>query len=330
MTELVMQTGPRRRRDIRAGRAILLAVAGGLLVGGCESLFRPGADTFTNDPVVNQGQPVARIPGRIEPFDLDTDCFVENRSEPDEEGHWTCSMPAYRLIRMARGEEQKRLTRDLMLILMRRSDSNCERHKAAILYVNSSLNTFSTAATGILSGVSAIVTGTLASQVLASTASGITVTQSAINEKVMFNIVAPAVVKKIDELRQAMRNQMLSKYSDGSKPDYPVDLMIADVERYNQACSFYSALAAIVNETKPAMTVAEIEARIANLRDQIDDNNTKISELPTGGGSTPASRTQVHQLELSNTLMNEKILVLQEQLNHAPITIGETDNGGGD
>lgn len=287
---------------------LLCAAASVLLLAGCDKT----ANLYTNDPVIEQGQADPALPGRVTPFDLDTGCFP---NEKKKQG--TSCTPAYEQISEAgTNAEKAALRKKLQLILMRMSDSNCTRHKAGILYINSTYNAAGTAATGILSAVSAIITGSIASQALAGAASGITVTQSAINEKVMFNVLAPAIVREIETMRNHLRSELLAKANE-SYDAYPVDLMLGEVEAFNQACSFFSGLTALAGRTSTTFSAEHLKARITDLTEQIADNETAMTDLST---RVPAEAAQLHDLQSANTVLRRQVSDLQQRLADAPLT----------
>lgn len=291
--------------------SIVVAIAGGLSLAACGY----SADLYTNDPVIDQGQAVKDVPGRIEPFNLDTGCF-EAEGDIDEDGKKTCT-PAYKQIVSEKNPEKKKeLRNSLMFTLMRRSDSNCQVHKAAILYVTSTYNTAATATTGILSGVSAIVTGTLASQVMAATASGITVTQSAINEKMLYNVLAPAIVKEIETLRGDLRSELIRKAKEEYRA-FPINLMLGEVERFNQACSFFEGLTQLVARERVPLSFEAIKGRIDDLQKQITNNEETMKKL---NKDEPHEAARLHQLQVTNGVLFEALSGLQKRMAGAPVT----------
>jgi len=288
----------------------VLALASGLVLSGCAT------GLMTTDPVISDGTGETDFFNHRRPFNLDDDCFPEQTDRSADDGEQECR-PAYvQIIEADSAEDKKTLRNRLYFLLLRRSNANCEQHKAAILANHSQFNFLSTASTGILSGVSALVTGTLASQVMAATASGITVTQSAFNEKMLYNILAPAIVRKIEQFREVSR-QALEHKVGGDFSDYHVDEMLMDITRHNQSCSIYHALSALVNDQDPYDRYRKTSERLKVLEEQLKKNQALLGEINQQQGNGSSER-QAEDIEAVNEKIRDEIIDLNKEILTAP------------
>ncbi|SDE58026.1 hypothetical protein [Rhodospira trueperi] len=280
-----------------------------LMLGGCSQI----TDYYTNDPVTNHGQRTLSRYGEVLPFNTDTDCLAEYSISLGAE---QCTIG--HILANAKHDAEKAVFRNaLMDELILLSDSNCIRHQAAILHVTSVVDATTTTISGVLAGVSAIVTGSLASQVMATTASGITLAQSTANEKIMFNFLAPAVLQKIIEERNEKLDGILDKRGE-TFDQYSVRAMIRDVEEYNRMCSFYYGIQRLAYDTKDPENFTSIQVRIDELTTQYNANNERMDGLK---GYSDTVRAQRYQLELANTTILQEITALQRKLVAAPRTV---------
>ena len=106
--------------------------------------------------------------------------------------------------------------------------------------------------------------------------------------------------------------------------DYSVWAAVGDVERYQKLCNFSVALSSVINPGPSfAETAAGITARLAALRTQLALNRAEINA---------ATGTHQHQqrqtLEMVNSNIATRILVLQQRLLTAPLTMEAKPAGG--
>ena len=143
-----------------------------------------------------------------------------------------------------------------------RSHEICTFHKAAILS-NSAFISFTTGlGSTILSGAAAALGGEAALSMLSSAVSA---TGTAVKANFYQDLLAAAIVKEIDKLRQMELERFLDRQTE-SIADYTIDEAIRDVNAYHLKCSFFEGVVSLGKEKvdKP-MTRKEIDEEIGKL-----------------------------------------------------------------
>jgi hypothetical protein len=167
----------------------------------------------TVDPAITVGTRMPTrvgVPGRFTTFDLDRDCMpIHQKSNTSTE----CIGPTMKLIYdQPNTPEQRALLRNQFQdYLLWRSEQLCESHKAGIVSTQSGANFTLNSLTTILTAVATVATGNLTKSILAASGGGTNAIRSHFNEDFYQRVVAPVVVRKINELRAAELQQLMSK-----------------------------------------------------------------------------------------------------------------------
>ncbi|MBR9972195.1 hypothetical protein [Magnetospirillum sulfuroxidans] len=199
----------------------------------------------------------------------------------------------------------------LMDHLIMLSDQRCAAHKAAIEANAAGSNFVFSTVTTLLGGAGAIVTGADAARALAGAAGATSGVHANWNESIYQKNVAAAIVGKIDDMRNSLRQKMMVT-SSNKDVVYSVDAMLADVYRYHDACSFYSGIMNLArNDTAPT-TADALRGRIDGLRSQIKANDDLANK-------SPAAATAL-------TSTNNALL---KSLNHLTIQLGVVESRSG-
>lgn len=307
-----------------ATRRVLLAF---LLAGtGCLSACGWLENQYSNDPAFSEKTQGGQIstPGAGPTFDLNSDCIPAQRSK---DGQCAGSKSTLASIDSLGTSEDAALLRDrLQDYLLMRSDQMCERHRSGILSTQSVANfSMNTITTG-LTATAAIVVAP-ATNILAALGAITTGTRSAFNADIYQKFVGPAIVKKTSDLRAETLRDILGKRTKQpadakQKPEivsvksYTPEAAVADVERYNQYCSFAWGLA-LLSDTIPkyADTAAGIQKRIDVLRKQQLDNQEQMKQLAAANPDATARLKDV------NNDISRQIMILQHQMLTAPQAI---------
>lgn len=321
------------RISVAARRVLLpLVLAGTSCLGACSWL----ENQYSNDPAFSEKTQGGQIstPGAGPTFDLNSDCIPAQR---DGNGQCTgpknndgqCAGPKSTLARidcLGTSEDAALLRDRLQDYLLMRSDQMCERHRSGILSTQSVANfSMNTITTG-LTATAAIVVAP-ATNILAALGAITTGTRSAFNADIYQKFVGPAIVKKTSDLRAETLRDILGKRTKQpadakQKPEivsvksYTPEAAVADVERYNQYCSFAWGLA-LLSDTIPkyADTAAGIQKRIDVLRKQQLDNQEQMKQLAA------ANPDATGRLKDVNNDISRQIMILQHQMLTAPQAI---------
>lgn len=234
----------------------------------------------------------------IRPFDLDNTVFS---------GGGTCNPTGNKKLMVSANENplcRNRLAEHLVGL----SNDMCAQHKVRIHANASLINTTATGLASTLGGIGALVTGSDASRILSGSAGMVTALHSNVNENVFQNQLASAILKQIDNQREAKLKEIRTHYNEGTEA-YSAERMLAEVTTYNNLCSFSEALANLGNETKRPPTKDEIRGQIQMLRAEIRDNNDMITKM----GTAPA-RTDSGELIKANEALAKRIASLEINL----------------
>ncbi len=276
-----------------------------------------------NDPAFVEGKSKngTATTGDQPPFDLIADCIPAHLDPGGK-----CTNPTFQRIEAAGISENAAYLRNRFQdYLITRSDQMCERHKAGILAGQATSSLALNAVTTGVSATAAIVVAP-ATNILAAIGAFTSATNSHINAEIYQKFVTPAIVKKINEGRAEKLKEILAKRSraqkDSSQPrqaapvtEYTPESAVGDVERYNQFCSFAWGITALTDSNaKFDDTAPGIQQRIESLRKQQLANSDQIKALKGSG-------EEVRRLQDVNSDISRQIMVLQQQLFSAPLTI---------
>lgn len=189
------------------------------------------------------------------------------------------------------------------------SDQMCDQHRTQIKANASAINATASALTSTLGGIGGLVTGKDAARILSGSAGITSALHSNINENVYQNQLASGILKQIENQRKAKLDEIRAHYNE-SPGVYSADRMVAEINNYNNLCSFTEALANLGNEAKRPLTKDEIRGQIRMLVAEIKDNNNMITTLST----SPGNQNAVTKLQDSNTALAARIASLQVSL----------------
>ena len=337
-------------------------------LNGCQGVQGLNGQ-YTVDVVIGENTGDARIaePGTMITFDVHRHCMPGQGLDP--QGKCGTPVIRYFSTEGGlQPREQALLRNRFQDYLIWRSEQQCQRHTASILATQSAVNfTLGSIATG-LAGFAAIVTAPAAG-IMAASSAALSATKSQFNEEFYHQQVAPAVVRKIISIRSdyyqwlmtrrgtpievmpvvltsfsatkagppaadtppvakvvAPAAALLQSKGDGgtvSIDEYSVWAAIGDVEQYQKLCNFSVGLSSVINPGPTyADTAAGISARLLSLRAQLALNRAEINAPGT-------SHQQKQTLEMINSNVTTQMLVLQQRLLTAPLTMETKAPAGG-
>ena len=182
-------------------------------------------------------------------------------------------------------EHRNRLQADII----RRSNEICTAHKGKIL-ANQAIFSFSTRLLStILSGVSAAVGGEVVKSALSTAAAAAGATGAEIDANFYQNLLATAILNKIDELRTTEYNRILDEQKK-SPENYTVNQAVLDAANYHANCSFFVGVMALATDKQEELTFEQIQARIAALQKE-NEGLTQI--IAAGDQRKLAAETQL-------------------------------------
>lgn len=204
-----------------------------------------------------------------------------------------------------------------MTFLIQRAEEHCDYHKAAIIASHSTVNGMFGVAATVLGGSGALVTGATAARVLSGLAGMVTGMRSQYNEVFYQNLIASAVVRRIDELRDAQRAALFDKIRDTNTADikkYTVRHVVLDVNRYHYLCSFYVGLVALTDDKQRLAPLAQsLDAQINVTRDAIDRYKTEIKSAETAASTSDYAKERLKTLYASLSEMERQLRSLETQ-----------------
>jgi hypothetical protein len=196
-------------------------------------------------------------------------------------------------------------------ILMKESDDVCVKEMGDVSAREAIANTLLGTATSALSTASSIVTGQKLKSWLAGGSAFTNATRDHINAEVYRNVLASAMAKAIDNSRKTERGEIMKRLERGIDL-YAVDMMIADVNRYHQSCSFFNGLALVVDAVNRAAPETENEYR--GLTVGISDLGIAIADLERRVAAATGESKTALQAEL-NKLLDERTKLLVARAN---------------
>lgn len=168
----------------------------------------------------------------------------------------------------------------LQSLLIKRSERICETHKGAIVSYSAGANLSLTLISAALGTAGALATGGT-TQVLSGLSALAGTSRAGIQEDVFHKLLAPAVVKQINQDRTEYLDKMMAKRGK-SVSEYNIGDATADVLRYHDRCSFYSGLASLSEKAGKVPSRTEvINAEMADLQDQLNKSAARVKDLQT-------------------------------------------------
>lgn len=158
--------------------------------------------------------------------------------------------------------------------LIRSSDSECEKHKAAIIARGSLINFFSGWGATALSSVASISTGGSA-KMYSATSTVVNAGRSGYNADIYFGFLTAAIVREID-LERAKRLEAIRTNQTEDDQRYNIERSIKEALDYHYSCSFYTGLSRLV-EDKKSQTLPNYKT----LKERLDDLSTRSTALQT-------------------------------------------------
>jgi len=331
-----------------ARRAIVVvSVFASLSAGGCSSTSKWFEDQFTADVAFTEDVPPGKtktLPGDLPTFDLLRDCMPADRTADRE-----CPVATMFLINRKTDIDQATHRNRFQDYLIWRSEQQCERHKAGILSTQATTNFgLSTLTTGV-AATAAIVTAP-ATNILAALGALFSGTRSHFNENFYRQMLAPGIVRKINETRATQLGIIMAKRgvpvterpafmvqtkagvrTQTEVPsktvmmaDYTVEEALGDVERYHQLCSFSAGLSALIEPgEKFEDTAVGIKQRIDALRAIQSDNLAQIAKL-----DGTRDEVAVKRLRETNEDISRQIMILQHRMLTAPLMVNSKPTSG--
>ncbi|MBL8468385.1 hypothetical protein [Methyloversatilis discipulorum] len=168
----------------------------------------------------------------------------------------------------------KRAILELQERLIRSSDSECEKHKAAIIARGSLINFFSGWGATALSSVASISTGGSA-KMYSATSTVVNAGRSGYNADIYFGFLTAAIVREIDSER-AKRLEEIRTNQTENDDKYNIERSIKEALDYHYSCSFYTGLSRLV-EDKKSQTLPNYKI----LKERLDDLSTRSTALQT-------------------------------------------------
>ena len=189
-------------------------------------------------------------------------------------------------------EHRNRLQADII----RRSNEICTAHKGKIL-ANQAIFSFSTRLLStILSGVSAAVGGEVVKSALSTAAAAAGATGAEIDANFYQNLLATAILNKIDDLRTTAYNRIQAAQTK-TKEEYTVNQAVLDAANYHAKCSFFVGVMALATDKQEELTFEQIQARIAAL----EEENKELSQTMKDDETLKASaetRLRINETEI--------------------------------
>jgi len=197
-------------------------------------------------------------------------------------------------------------------IIIQKSDLACDKRKAAIMANQDFANFGLGFASLLLSGAGSIVTGGNASQILSALSTATQGTADLTNEVFYNQILAPGLVKKIENDRtaklKAIRSAQTNALNTGDSSTYTADRAIYEAVEYNNICSFYYAISTLVDDAnKNSLNPKLMTERINGIKSQIE----ALMDLKTKNGITTDQENKYNQT-ISRLQDQLEILILIE------------------
>ena len=156
------------------------------------------------------------------------------------------------------------------------SDDICLTHKAEIQAMSNSLNLTFGSLTTLFSGAASVIDSTTTAQIMSAVATASNSSRSLVNAEVYQQSLAVTILGAIDANRTELRTKITSKFGQ-PLAGYPVELAVADLVQYHEACSFISGLTFVSKAVQQRQqTKSTLLERIDDLRKQVEANNQSL------------------------------------------------------
>lgn len=183
--------------------------------------------------------------------------------------------------------------------IIRTSDNECERHKAAIIARGSLINFSSGWGATALSSVASISTGGSA-KMYSAASTVVNAGRSGYNADIYFGFLTAAIVREIDADRAKKLNSIRSSQAmDETK--YNVERSTKEALDYHYSCSFYTGLSRLVEE-KNAQTIPPYNV----LRERLEELSSKSTATQTAINGATDEKIKKTLYEELNSLHQTK------------------------
>lgn len=296
----------RRTRSVAFPIALLAGVSASGL-GGCAAMN----DLYRADDVVKA--PRGKFDGlpheRIEAIDLTNRPYCDLYKRAQGDSRVNCSgrdttQPILDVPATMPAVDARNL---LQSMLIARSERICQTHKGAIVSYSAGANLTLGLTSAALGTAGALVTGG-ASNILAGLAAIAATGRASVQEDVFHKILAPAVVKQINEDRKNFYNESIVPRRGKSIAEYNTADAVTDVLRYHDKCSFYSGLSSLADTAGRTPTRAQaLNAEMLELQGQVEKSDARAKAI--------AEQLKSDKLQaLEATTRNQTVAALQRQL----------------
>lgn len=297
----------------------LLQIVMLIFLAGCSTWDNLHDQYVVNAAVVpNSLHPVS---GANPPGPINLDCYVFEHHQDDSifevgpckgwrkplEGNMTAYKYLLTQVNNADTEGGKFERNILILEIERRSNEICHIHKAHILSNASAISFLTGFTSTVLSGVSAVVSGGSATALsLASSATG--TLGSEIRANFYQKILAPAINRKIDELRKKKYEKIESGTKEAGN-EYSITRAVRDLEEFHRECSFYCGVTELAEGTREEpLTRAEIDSEIKQLQ---DDNAALVPKFASNSTLHGDVQDAAHRQWRLSTNRIEQLLMMR-------------------
>ncbi|HHS92428.1 MAG TPA: hypothetical protein ENK82_03715, partial [Campylobacterales bacterium] len=160
--------------------------------------------------------------------------------------------------------------------LIAASNQRCNLYKVYLKRVSTEQNSIFGTLTTILAGAGSIVTNTSTARTLSGLASIASGTRAELNHAIFESVTTSIIIPGIDSRRKTLHDRIM-KQREKSLTDYTVEAAIADVIKYNGACSIDSG----ISNAQKRIQSYDIEKKtikaITNQTNPIVDNGASVS-----------------------------------------------------
>ena len=319
-------------------RTVCVVVVGTLVVSGCSGLDRLHDQYVVNSAVVPNNQHPVTGAKSADPINLDCYVFPEHEAgsflKAGECTGWKApaagEMTAYKFIISKINDTSSnggRIFRNRLIdTIEERSNEICHIHKAHILSNAAAFNFLTGLTSTVLSGVSSVVGGEAAKTILSAASSSVGVLGAEIRSNFYQNILAPAVIRKINELRKRKLEKIVGRFVEPGN-QYTIVRAIRDLNEYHRECSFFRGIVELAEGTREEpMSRKEIDAEILALR----TDNSKLEPKFVGKdlNKEPVAREARRQWDANNIRLFE-LHILRQKTPLRTTTTKKDTNGNG-
>lgn len=161
--------------------------------------------------------------------------YYTNASTP---GSSTCAPPNRKL------DTKEQARNNLLSVAIRLAEASTSEHLSAIKATETNMNLLLGAATAGLTGGASVAASAEGAKVLSAAATGTNAGRAMFNETTYRNALGETLVSSIETAQDLERTELVQKMT-WCIDEYPVELALADVQKYLENGSFYHGLALI-------------------------------------------------------------------------------------